>query len=334
MEMLDIINRAIKKSGVVGTFNDDEIPEDIQQRASDLLRHEIIPDINCDRVLDITKAVVSFTPVKGHVDLVAPGMGYDHYIFAPCRYSESELYHVAVHSAGGYLLDTFFALLLELGVIKGHPLHFDYTEKWPTDQLGNRRPIAVWSSDFKLLEIDRAGDLFNGTGDFDLTNKFYSIPWNVPYVFEVYRKCDGAEFKYLDEGELISAQYRHNPLVYTFEDNITYRRVRFSECFGNEPVQLVLPVPVTIVNSYCEPEPWEGTIVAPEKFRPFLLAVLAWRVAAENGVETKDELKEEAGKYYNSLVKNTTTKAHPQNIEKRIANYLRREPVQRGGYNG
>ena len=49
MQVMDIINRAVMKSGVVSNFNPDEVPEDIQQRAADVLRNEIIEDLNCDR---------------------------------------------------------------------------------------------------------------------------------------------------------------------------------------------------------------------------------------------------------------------------------------------
>ena len=43
------------ESGVVSSFNPDEIPEDYQHIASMLLRNDIIKTINCSRTMDVTE---------------------------------------------------------------------------------------------------------------------------------------------------------------------------------------------------------------------------------------------------------------------------------------
>ena len=68
MQVMDIVNRAVINAGIVPSFNPDEVPEDIQQRAADVLRNEIIPDMNCDRTLDMTEIAVPMCPRNGIID--------------------------------------------------------------------------------------------------------------------------------------------------------------------------------------------------------------------------------------------------------------------------
>ena len=61
MEILDIVHRAVQRSQVIPGFNPSECPEDIEERVSDILTHERITDLNCDRTLDLTETVMPFS---------------------------------------------------------------------------------------------------------------------------------------------------------------------------------------------------------------------------------------------------------------------------------
>ena len=91
MQVMDIVNRAAMQSGAVPSFNPDEVPEDIQARGADILRHEIIPSINCDRSLDITEVVHPASPHCGVVDLVTTPLNYPREIYGTVPLTAQEL---------------------------------------------------------------------------------------------------------------------------------------------------------------------------------------------------------------------------------------------------
>ena len=51
MRVMDIVTRAVMNAGIVPSFNPDEVPEDIQARASDVLRNELIPQPEDDETV-------------------------------------------------------------------------------------------------------------------------------------------------------------------------------------------------------------------------------------------------------------------------------------------
>lgn len=331
MQVMDIVNRAIMKSGVVSSFNPDEIPEDIQQRASDVLRHEIIPDLNCDRSVDITDTVMEFIPERCRVELRTTPLEYPRYIFGTSSLTSKELLSTEFDPySERYYMKTLLDLLKDMGVIT-HTNYFDavITEMWPQHQINGPRDVAIWSDDMKLIEISHDLNTLFDQEKPDFVNRYYNIPFNPAYIDEVYRACDGAPLSYVHHGEMVSAQYRSSQLVFTVEDDVTKIRIVLNKnCCANFPIQVVIPMPIKIINSYMEPHPWEGTIVAPIKFRSFLIATLAWRLASEYGVSTEDKMAQAAKLAYNNIIKNKTKREHPQDIERRINNYLRRN----GGY--
>ena len=97
---------------------------------------------------------------------------------------------------------------------------------------------------------------------------------------------------------------------------------------------MVLPVPLTIVNSPDSPDPWRGELVAPAKFRMFITATLAYRMAGEYGLATEARCEKLAAKAYGNIIKNLSKRSHPQDIPRKISNYLERNRGWRSGVNG
>lgn len=346
MQVMDIINRAVMKSGVVSNFNPDEVPEDIQQRAADVLRNEIIWDLNCDRAVDVSETVITFLPQRNTVDLITTPQDYSKFIIGSVPGAADYLTEPrALSPAPGapvfQVPTNLIDLLEQLGYLTktgGSYFSLAKTDKWVTDQWGNYRDLAMWSDDCKLLEIPADFTRLYSQTRIDFVNHLYNVPFYPAYVDEVYRAGDGAPLKYIHHGEMVSSEYRHSQLVFTVEDNITRMTVRLNPCFGNSAVQIVLPVPVKVINSFDEPNPWTGEVVAPRKFFSFLINMLAWRMAAEYGVDTEAKMEKLSAISYNNIIKNRVKREHPQDIERRIYAYLRRGGVGFGvggnGYTG
>lgn len=342
MQVMDIVNRALMKSGAVPSFNPDEVPEDMQQRAADVLRHEIIPDLNCDRTIDITEIVKPYKPEFGVIDLTTPPLDYPAQQYGPVPQPWSWFTSRTVDAGLGHLV---FANLMDwleqrgLLVINDRQTYSDieFGSEWDTDQFGKQRDISIWTADFKLIELklNRDGgatfsNLYSRQGETieqfrdRLTSRVFNVPFAPMRVTDVFRLTTGEEFKYVHASEMVSAEYRHATYIYTVEDYMGTLRLRFTVNNGDQPVLLVLPVPITVRNTYEEPNPWQGEIVAPEKFRSFLLNTLAWRMAVEYGIATAPDMQKLAEKSYMNLVKNLTKQQHPQDISRKIFNYLER----------
>ena len=336
MQVMDIVNRAAMQSGVVPSFNPDEVPEDIQARGADILRHEIIPSMNCDRTLDITEVVQVFHPVRGVVDLVTTPLNYPREIYGTVPLHSSELLrvdHTVYMGQDVEYLPNIKTLLENMGLTSGTttPTQLNITDKWPTDFVGNPRDIAIWSEDMKLIEIDHTSQCSpTSTG----INPTYNVPFAPMRVGEVFRASDGAPLQYVHAGEFVSSEFRYAQLIFTSEDYVGKLRLRFTPSFGCTPVMVVLPMPLKIVNSYEEPNPWQGEIVAPEKFRSYLVAKLAYRLAIEYGVSTAEAMRILAADAYQCLLKNLSKHDHPQDLERKISHYLGRNRGWRVGANG
>lgn len=337
MQVMDIVNRAAMQSGAVPSFNPDEVPEDIQARGADILRHEIVPSINCDRSLDITEVVHPASPHCGVVDLVTTPLNYPREIYGTVPLTAQELNYTTTMTYMGNeheIKPNIAQLLANMGLVvdtTGSPFQLTATDKWPTDQFGNYRDIAVWSDDHKLIEINYENQLLASSS---WVNQTYNIPFAPMRVDEIYRATDGAPLAYVHAGEFVSNEFRYAQLVFTTEDYPDKLRIRFTPNFGSGTALIVLPVPIKIVNSYDEPNPWQGTVVAPEKFRGFLVAKLAYRLAIEYGITTADAMKQLASEAYQYLLKNPSKHEHPQDISRRIFGYLQRGRGWRAGANG
>lgn len=342
MQLMDIVNRALMKSGAVPSFNPDEVPEDMQQRMADVFRNEIIPDLNCDRSVDISEIALPFSPLNGIIDLHNPPINYPYKNYGIVPFTWDYIIRDVVESPAHtktYL--NLWEVLKAIGVVDYISyLSITKTDMWDTDQFGTPRKISFWTADYKLVEVTPDFAQLWVAGDVKelipkLLNRMYNLPFAPMRIEGVYRQSTGEEFKYLHTGEMISAEWRHTTFVYTVEEIFNCMRVRFNPMNGNQPVLLVLPVPVTIVNSLDEPHPWTGTIVAPPKFRSFFINTLAWRAAAEYGITTEEKMKEFTGISYAALLKNKIKQEHPQDIEHRVFEYLQRGRGFHGnGYSG
>lgn len=339
MQVMDIVNRAAMNCGVASSFNPGEVPEDIQARGSDILRHEIIPALNCDRTIDITEVVYPAKPDKCAIVLRTPPDDYPKVIIGqvPEKYQDLKKKTKWMYMGSEGWVYSGIAVLLErlgyMGKMTYPWVSIDRTDKWPKNQFGNYLKLAVWTSDFKLVDVT---DYVAMTGDDDdaLLDPNYNLPFAPMRVTAVVRAEDGATFQYLHAEEMVSAEFKWAQLVYRVEDLPDCMVIRFNEAFGDFPVTLVLPVPLKIVNSVEEENPWGGTIIAPEKFRSFLIAKLAYRLAVEYGLETAGVMERLVTEAYSALVKNLSKQQHSQDIPRKIFTYLERQRGWRAGANG
>lgn len=325
MQVMDIVNKASLASGAVPSFNDGEIPEDVQARAADFLRNEIIPSMNCDRNLDITEAIARLHPVNGVIDLMCPPLGYPNEIYGTVPYQSSDLLKQTTVTQGGVdyqIYSNLAELLVNMGLCIPDPndqTKLQHTVAWPTDSVGNPRDIAIWTDDWKLIEIASGSEIVEAGVR---PHPFYNIPFPPMWVEEVYRAYDGARLDPKRAGEFVSAEFRHCQLVYMVEAYQKKFRVRFTPSFGGSECLLIVPVPIQIVNSYEEPHPWQGELIAPEKFKPYLIERLAARLAHYYGIDGADNLDKNTGIYYQSLLKNKTAVEHKADVRVLIGETL------------
>ena len=315
MQVMDIVNRAAMNCGVASSFNPDEVPEDIQARGSDILRHEIIPMMNCDRTLDITEIVYPAPPTDSNIFIM--GQVVEDYQTLNKRQS------ITIGSVTKWFCPNIRDVLINHGYIEPFiPTQDPKTAKWPCDQFSNERDIYCWTSDFKLIKM--ATEAGPENEDDELLDKRYNIPFSPMRVEGVFRACDGAELQYLHAAEMVSAEFRHSQLVYGVEDLPDRMLIRLNRSYGSEPLFLVLPIPLKIVNTFDNPKPWEGTVIAPEKFRSYLIAKLAYRLAIEYGLDTAPAMAKLVEESYQAIIKNISKRHHAQDIPRRIADYLHR----------
>ena len=347
MQVMDIVNRAVMNAGIVPSFNPDEVPEDIQQRAADVLRNEIIPDMNCDRTLDMTEIAVPMIPRNGIIDLRTTPPDYPRQTFGAVPLMCRQLLTIDRFSpAPGAPVITYLRnlidTLVDLGLIRltgsiNPYSDLEKTDAWPTDQFGTPRNIAMWSQDYKLVEVDSDfTKLYNvtETDAASMVNRRYNLPFPPMRIVDIFRATDGAALQYVHAGEFVSTEFRYAQLVYTTEDYPDCLRIRFTPSYGPAASLLILPVPIMVINSYDEPHPWEGTIVAPRKFRAYLIATLAFWMAMEYGVSTADAMKVKQNIAYQALLKNQSKHDHPQDVSRKIFNLLERGRGWRAGVNG
>lgn len=334
MEILDIVHRAIQRSQVIPGFNPSECPEDYEERVSDILVNELIPNMNCDRGLDLTEIVLTYTPREGVIDLVAPPADEQHFIVT-LPYSSRYLLTPTEESMYSRTYGNLIDALDSIGISE---------DSMPKDPTGDLIPIGIWTTDLKFIECPKLPIESWGShqeGSDPTINPVYNVPFTPMMVTGIVDPATGAEIEYKHAMEFISAEYRHARFVFmdeVYEDKL---RIRFHMEWADNPVQIVIPVPLTVVNYFDSPKPWSGKIIAPRKFRDFLISELAFRIADEYGIANAPNLEKASSKAYNMLLKNYPKRQHGMDMNKRIAETLRR-PVgmvvtttgSYGGYNG
>lgn len=327
MEVLDIVHRAIQRSQLIPGFNPDECPEDYEQRVSDILVNELITDMNNDRGLDLTETVIRLRPVQGIIDMVAPPADINRFIVTLPYRSEYLL------EVDGSDYTNLVNALAAIGLTD---------DTMPRDPTGDLIPVGVWTQDLKFLECPKAlPSEYSTVGNSVTVNPVYNVPFAPARVEGVVEADTGVEFDYKHAREFISAEFRHAKYVYMDEVYENKMRVHFHREYADGPVELVLPVPVTVVNFLDSPKPWNGKVIAPVKFREYLIATLAYRIADEYGLASAPSCEKAAVRAYNNLLKNYPKRQHSMNVNRRIADTLRRPAGCvtsadgfYGGYNG
>lgn len=304
MEVLDIVHSAATKSGVVPSFNPDDLPEDVLETGRNVLNNDILPALNCDRTLDITETCRVYTPVNGRIVLTPfkptgyfEIIGYTNLTSAEMRTQDSsgttfgkeisKMHHDWVHVTAHSILRN--------------------DENWPHDEAGNFANVAIWCRDMKLVY---------GTDTLLLPNIHQNAnidfpPMRVDGVIDANSKCD-LQFVYRDEFE------RTDRIdVYTTEEYEDCLVVLFHN--ATSPKKLILPVPLQIVNVTDE---HAGTIIAPAKFRRYLIDTTAVSLAVIYGMSTLPTMQQEAGVSYNLLKKNKPQQQHMADVSEVIRKHL------------
>lgn len=314
MEVLDIVQSAAFKAGIISSFNPDELPDDVLKAGIVALTNEILPSINCDRTIDITVTSRMYTPKNGVIELVPFKQPEENFvILGRTHYTAKELREGHDNnglSTWGYALQEFNAdLVIE------RPHSWDRGSAWPVNDFSEYVTFAMWSSDMHLV--------YSNATIYPNIHESANIdfpPMRVDSVLE-----SGPRFpytyKYRDEFEQ-ARNFTELPGIYTTEEYDDKIVILLNGTAS--PKVLILPVPLQIINSdHAHP----GTIKAPEKFRRYLIDCTAVSLAIVYGVSTVAAMQQQAEVSYNLLKKNKPQPMHKANVSDEIAQKLRRYPL-------
>lgn len=301
MEVLDIVQSAAFKAGIVPSFNVDEFPGDVQDAGRNALINEILPSLNCDRTIDITETSRYYTPVNGRI------------VLTPLSQPTNKLVIVGRYDAPWEYVFNHMLNILEntFGV---------QTTPWPTDDLNNYIKYGVWSSDNRLV--------WTTYGEIDVMPANINIdfpPMRIDGVIEMNSRVP-LQYVYRDEYER-TFNSASVPGIYTTEEQGNTVTILMKG--SPAPKCIILPVPLQIIN--VSPE-HSGTIVAPEKFRRYLIDCTAVSLAIVYGVSTLPAMQQQAAMSYNLLKKNKPQPLHQADPAIEINNKLRRSPLGRRFY--
>ena len=293
MQVTDIIRRAAVNSGVIASFNPDEMPGDVEEAGYKLLVDEVLPSLNCDRSIDITVTARKFKAVNNRV-VLSPMPVDSAYIVI----GHSDLEHAAL------LLDMSNVLVT---------LRPDLAFDWPETDTGVPRELGVWSSDHRFVY----GKSLTGPFTVDPKINIEFRPVRIDALYDAKTRC---EYTHVYRREYESADYAGASMYYTLEhredDMIILWRT------GNDDKLIVLPVPLFVERLDFEANPYSGTLTCPTKFIQFLVDTLAVRLALVYGLSTATAMHTAAMISYNNLSKSTPTPLHPSSPTQSIANIL------------
>lgn len=296
MEVLDIVQSAAFKAGIISSFNPDELPEDVLSAGKNALVNEILPSLNCDRTIDITVTSRFYTPKGGAITLT------------PFKQPAEDFVILGRYNAGfEYVFDHMVSII--------ENTYHVVTNPWPTDELGNYIKYAVWSNDNRLIWTT-----YDAIGVMPEEVNIDFPPMRIDTVIEASSKIP-YDYVYRDEFERIVGN-TSIPGVYTteeYEDSITIL-IKGS----NAPKCVVLPVPLQIIN---RDHAHSGTIVAPQKFRRYLIDCTAVSLAIIYGVSTLPAMQQQAAVSYNLIKKNKPQPIHKSNVSEEICKTIRRSPL-------
>ena len=287
MDVVELIQSAAFKAGIVSSFNRDELPDDVQEAGRNVLASEILPSVNCDRTLDITVTSRVYQPVGGRIVLkpFKPRDGWK--LLGYSQYNSTEL-------------DSHWSEeLARLGITA-----------WPETDLGEPMYLAMWTTDMKLVAgSDNVNcDIVPG----------YNIDFPPMRVESVIESTSRFEHGYLYRDEFERTVLDTIPGVYTTEEYDDQLIVLIKGT--NAPKVLILPVPLQIVNATHN---FAGEIKAPEKFRRYLIDCLAVSLAIIYGVSSLPAMEKQQAVSYNLLKKNKPQPLHEANVSERVQDKLR-----------
>ena len=313
MLVVDIIRRAAFNSGVTSSFNPNDVPSDIMEAGFELLSNEILPSLNCDRMLDVTVIAREFTPAKGEINLVHVPRDWDGIIVGKSGLTSTQW----LDPVGGTARISTI-LEQELGITP---------ENAPRDQIGKPTKIGIWCSDNILIYITPTENEVDLTW-LELPVSLLTVngfPVNLEFpamrVEQVYDSNTRIPYRYLYVEEFESNQHRYDTHVYCVQEFEHMTRIRFKTSFNGQKKLVLLPVPLVITPT--NESVW-GEIKCPAKFRQYLVDALAVRLAVVYGLSTVDSMRANASTSYNLLKKNVTQELHPTNVNEKISQTLNR----------
>ena len=317
MEVLDIVQSAAFKAGIVPSFNPDEFPDDVYQAGKKVLTDEILPTINCDRTLDVTVTARTYTPQNGRIVLTPYDNSIENLdIIGYSQYTANELL-TGIEPSGITKWGRAVQLLRPDWVVETASSITRRDSVWPVNAVGQFRRVAIWSSDLKFIYGDAAylPQIYNQpTIDF--------TPMRVDSVIEYGSKL---EYDYLYRREF--EQVLDGQFVFTTEEHDNSIIVLIHGSMA--PKKLVMPVPRQIIDIRND---HAGTINAPAKFKRFLIDATAVSLALIYGVNTADAMQAQANTAYELLKKNHPQPLHKPNVSDAISNTLYRRRLINGHF--
>lgn len=325
MLVQDIIRNAASKSGVVPSYNPDEVPQDIMAVGFNLLVTDVLDGLNCDRNLDITTTGRVFNPTYA-------GDNESVIVLQPLPrswtgYVAGDLHDDLPPSGTQYVSANLIKLEngtypywnAALAELKGST----FMSEPPVNDLGELLPVGMWASDNLFVVGTYA--FVNEVATIQNVAVLYSNnhPVNIPFapmsVSGILEAGSRIDYRYLYLDEFESLDFKFQPFTYTTEERKDYVKIRMRNPGGTKLV--ILPVPLTIEQTT---EDVYGEINAPAKFKSYLTDYLAFLFASQYGLTTKEDMMKLMDQSYNCVKKNHKPKRHEMNTSKQIRNALKR----------
>lgn len=296
MDVLDLVQSAAFKSGIVSSFSQDDMPGDVLDAGIKLLSGQILPQLNCDRTIDITTTCRIYAPERGAIVLKPLRQPIQDFILM--GYSKYIAEDLADISNGHWVTEL-------------NRLHNGTIDTWPENDFGEPITLAMWSLDMKIVTGTTFTQCDIGEANIDF------MPMRVDSIIDIPTGVK-LTYTYRDEFEQTISAVPSIPGIYALEEYDDKLIILVKGTPG--PKKLILPVPLTLINQDAQRP---GEIIAPPKFRKYLIDATAVQLAVVYGVSTVDAMKAEAAASYNMLKKNHTQPLHGMNVPKAINDVIR-----------
>lgn len=290
----EIVQEALVNSGVVSSFNPDEIPEDYESTCREMFIRTVVPKVNCDKTLDITKRMVE----------VMPDASMSYRFTAPQTWFRGRyLGDVTSTAADMASLQAQVDALRTFGIaVPGD---------FPMDDLSQPQPCYCWTADGKMV-------LWNDypvEGSLGIIIDRYNTRTPVTYIKRVLDHL-GREVEIVECDQFFGEYANRDDVCYVEEDD-TSLAVFFRK---REPYRVVVPVPVSVVTA----QSGERFVRCPVKFRPYLVHTLSVCVAKFYNMDTEPKCKEEALTAYSAIVAGRQPMTNTQDASYNVAKLLGR----------